>query len=177
MPKIWTVQVLTPDFLLEGKIDVEAVSDGTWSDSYVLQADRTGSGSCTALVSLTVTQFQPTSNLITADTIATNWTVCGANAFVAVIPRDEASTTFVSKQNKFKSLISADVFVGSYRFHGKVWSPEKPESGLSFLRYYSRFVMQDVVIDCQLPGAKLQGFQAAYAVIRTHLFQCARVCE
>ena len=153
----------------------EAVSDATWSDTYILQADRNGPGPSTALASLTATQFQPTSDLVAADGLGDNWVICGANAFVMVIPRDEASTTFLLKQNKSKSLVSADIYVGSYHVRGKVWSPDKPESGLSFLRYYSRFVVQDATIDCSVPGARLHGLEAPFVVVRTHLLQCAAV--
>jgi hypothetical protein len=125
-------------------------------------------------VFLTETQFQPTGNLVTTDDLGTDWAINVHNS-IAFIPRDEASTTYLVKQNKFKNLIAADMVIGSYLIRGKVWSPDKPDAGLKLLKKYLRVVMQDVTIDCQLPGATLHGLEAPYAVLGTRFFQCATI--
>jgi hypothetical protein len=175
MAKSWKIKVLTPDFLIDGSIDSEPVSEGNWSDTSILEAASSGSQPCTACATLTTAKIQAASNIQLPDNPGMDWVVIGATGFLAVIPNDEATTTYLVKQNKNNCLLLADVYVGPYVFHGKVWSPNKIESGLSFLRYASRFVMQDVTIDCLLPGAILQGYGAAYAVVRTHLLQTATI--
>ena len=90
------------------------------------------------------------------------------NTFVAIIPRDEASTAFVAKNNTSKNLIPADIYVGPYIIHGTILSPD---NSFSILRYYFNFGVRDAVIDCQLPDTKLQGLKAPFVMVRTHLLQ------
>jgi hypothetical protein len=176
MADLWRIQVLTPDFLLEGRILTNPITEVTWTDPYILKAYEHNYiyDSSVDLVFLTETQFQPTGNLVTTDDLGTDWAINVHNS-IAFIPRDEASTTYLVKQNKFKNLIAADMVIGSYLIRGKVWSPDKPDAGLKLLKKYLRVVMQDVTIDCQLPGVKLHGLEAPYAVLYTSLLQCATI--
>ncbi len=178
MADFWTIQVLTPDFLLEGRIstDIMMISDVTWTDPYILKAYDHNyiSDDFVDLVSLTETKVQPTGNLESTDALGTDW-VINANNSIAFIPRDEASTTYLVKQNKFKSLITADMYIGSYLIHGKVWSPDKPDLGLKFLRKRLRLIIQDVTIVCQLPRTTLHGLEAPYAVLYTCFFKYATI--
>lgn len=170
MASLWSIQVLTPDFLFDGRID------GDGGDKfYALTAAESSSQPSSCRVHLTGASVQATGNLATPAGAIADWDFFGASAFVLIIPRDEASTTFLVKQNKFKSLIPADIYLGSYRISGKVWSSRKPEEGLDFLRNANRFLMQDARIDNLLPGAKMQTLEAPFAVARTHLLQCAVV--
>jgi hypothetical protein len=175
MATTWAIQVLTPDFLIDGRMDPQAGSDRNWADTYIFEASAGGPAYCTASVFFAEASLKATSTLVAPYDSATDMSLFGATAFVAAIPRDEASTAYLVKSNKYKSLISADIFVGSYLIHGKIWSPNKPESGLSFIKTYSRFVVQDARIDCLIPGAKMQGLEAPFAVVRTHLLQYATV--
>jgi hypothetical protein len=177
MADLWKIQVLTPDFLLEGRISTDMmISNVTWTDPYsIFQSYKyMGYVPSAPLVSLAETQFQPAGDLVTTDDLGTDW-VINSDRSIAFIPRDEASTTYLLKHNKFKSLITADMYIGSYLIRGKVWSPDKPDSGLGFFSKWSRLVIQDVTIDHQLPGAKLHGLEAPYAVLCTHFFQCVTI--
>lgn len=176
MADLWTIQVLTLDLLLEGKILTNPITEVTRTDPYILKAYEHNYiyDSGVDLVFLTETQFQPTGNLVTTGDLRTEWVINVHNA-IAFIPRDEASTTYLVKQNKYTSLITADMYIGSYLIHGKVWNPDKPDPGLKLFKKYFRLVIQDVTIDCQLPGAKLHGLEAPYAVMCTRFFQCATI--
>jgi hypothetical protein len=173
MASPWNIQVLTPDYLIDGKIDPEGGSDRTFSDVYIFQADMAGSGPCTSSVYMAEARFQPAGNLVPPAAASTGWYLSGFNPFLAVMPRDDLSKTFLEKHNKYKSLIPGDLYVGNYLIRGTVWSPSKPDDSLGFMRMYSKVVVQDVTIDCLLPGSTLKGLQAPYAVVRTHLLQCA----
>jgi hypothetical protein len=164
----WVIQVLTPDFLFDGKID----PGGDYFNPYIFEAVNNSSQPSTVILHLTSARVQPTNTLAAPSVATNNWFISGPNAFVVAIPRDEASTKHLLKNNKFKNLVPADVYVGPYCVSGKVWSPE---SSLGFLSLSARFVMQDVHIDGLLPGAKLHGLEAPYACVRTHLLQCATV--
>jgi hypothetical protein len=172
----WTIQVLTPDFLLDGRILTDPITDATWTDPYILKAYEHNYiyESTVDLVYLTETKFQPTGNLAATDNIGTDCVINILNS-IAFIPRDEASTAYLVKQNKFKSMFSADMYIGSYLIRGKVWNPDKPDSELKTIKKYLRLVMQDVTIDCQLPGAKLRGLKTQYAVLCTRYFQWATI--
>jgi hypothetical protein len=171
MANPWVIQVLTPDFLFDGKID----PGGDYFNPYIFESVTSTSQPCTAVVNLTSARVQPVNNLTAPIEPATNWFISGANAFVVAIPRDEASTSYLVKHNRYKSLIPGDVYVGPYCISGKVWSPDRPELGLGFLCFYARFVMQDIRINGLLPGSTLHGLEAPFAVVRTHLLQCATV--
>jgi len=177
MADLWTIQVLTPDFLLDGKISTDMMNSAVpWTDPYILKtyAHNYISDDIVDLVYLTETQFQPTGSLGTTGDLGTDC-VINANNSIAFIPRDEASTAYLVKQNKYKSLVSADMVIGPYLVHGKVWSPDKPDSGIKFLTKLLRLVIQDVTIDCQLPGTKLHRLEAPYAVLYTCFFKCATI--
>jgi hypothetical protein len=176
MADLWTIQVLTLDFLLEGRILTNPITDVAWSDPYIFKTYEHNYiyESSVDLVYLTETQFQRTNNVVATDDIGTDCVINIHNS-IAFIPRDEASTTYLLKQNKFKNMFTADMYIGSYLIRGKVWSPDKPDSGLKTLKKYLRLVVQDVTIDCQLPGAKLRGLEAQYAVLCTRYFQCATI--
>jgi hypothetical protein len=176
MADLWTIQILTFDFLLEGKILTNPITDNNWTDPYILKAYEHNYiyYSSIDLVFLTETKFQPTGNAVPAADLGTDWIVNVHNS-IAFIPRDDASTAYLEKQNKFKSLINVDMNIGSYLIRGKVCSPDKPGTGLKLLTKFYRIVMQDVTIDCQLPGSTLHRLEAPYAVLCTRYFQHATV--
>ena len=131
MADLWTIQVLTLDFLLEGRILTDPITDVKWTDPYILKAYEHNYiyDSSVDLVFLTETQFQPAGNLQTTDDLGTDRVINVQNS-IAFIPRDEASTTYLERHNKFNSLINADMYIGSYLIRGKIWNPDKPNSGL-----------------------------------------------
>jgi hypothetical protein len=166
----WAIQLLTPDYLIYGFIDSEA------SDRYyTLTSAETSSTPSTCVVHLTQATFRPASNLVPIDPSPTEWYSVGWNAFLAVMPWDQASVDYLVKESSHKSLIPADIYIGPYLIQGKVWSRNKSGTDLSFLAYAHRFIVQDVCINCLLPGSQLHDLKAPFAVLRTHLLQSAAV--
>jgi hypothetical protein len=87
-----------------------------------------------------------------------------AESIVAVIPRDEASTAYVLKNNAslFKSPIPAEVRVGSYLLRGEVLSPDNL---LNVFESYFRFAIRNAEISCLLPGSQLGELRAPYVLV------------
>ena len=90
-------------------------------------------------------------------------------AVVAVIPRDDDTKKYVVKHNKCKSLVQAEIVIGPYVIHAKVWSTAK--YGLETVAENTGFVVQEAILECHLPGAKLPGLEAPLMVVRTPLLQ------
>jgi hypothetical protein len=166
----WAIQLLTPDYLIYGFIDSDA------SDRYYsLTAADTTSSPSSCVMHLTQAAFRPATNLVPIDPSPTEWFSFGWNAFLVALPWDQSSVNYLVKENSYKFLVPADLYVGNYLIQGKVWSRDRSEKDLSHLGFAHRFIVQDVTIDCLLPGSQLHGFKAPFAVVRTHLLQCATV--
>ncbi len=162
MANPWKIQILTTDYLVEGIYDNENQTSQEFFQSTAVQN--------TYSFQLTDVRLQPSGNLTTPSVSVNNWTTSVAKTVVAVIPCDQPSQAFVvDKHKKFKSFIPTDIYVGPYVIHGTVVSPEKPEQGLSFLSYYINFLVKDARIECQLPGAKLQGLEAPFILVRSFM--------
>ena len=175
MDNIWTIQVLTPDYLLEGIISTSLLNtEVPWTSPSIFEAyyHPFGFDNTIPLVTLTSTQVQTASSLPAPANPASNWVINGDRA-IAFIPKGGASNSHLLQRNTYQSLVAADVGIGSFLIQGNVWSPEKPEAGLSFLKKCSRFVIQDVIIDQQLPGTNFPRFEVPYAVLCTFHLQYA----
>lgn len=158
----WTVQVLTRDYLVEGQTDGDDPT-GPWF--VTVQAKDL------AMATLTLSPFtlQPTAGVGGPQRPASHWVLPSTAEFVAVIPRDPGSTAYALKhRGPHGASIPAEVLVGQYALRGGVLSPD---SDLDILSGYQTFGMQDVVIDCLAPGARLTNFAAPYLVVRTLLLQ------
>ena len=159
-PKIWSVQVLTTEFLVDGHLDGDDPT-GPW----FLQVQA--SDLAMATLTLTDASFQPTAAQNILPTQAAKWVLPSTAQFVATLPRDEGSLAYCADRNSnSKHPIPAVVFSGPYVFSGTVMSPDKY---LDILSGYPTFAMQNVTIDCLAPGARLKGLAAPYAVLRTLL--------
>lgn len=160
----WAIQVLTPDYLVDGLYDEK--QDNSTAE-FFFKSDAGDSLGREASMHLTAVRFQPTRHMTIPASSATDWFVY-SYSFVAIIPRDENSTIYVAKNNNFKNLIPADIYVGPYLIHGTILSRDKK---LSIFRYWFSIAVRDAEIECQLPGAKLQDLKAPFALVRTHLLQ------
>jgi hypothetical protein len=152
----WAVQLLTFDYLIDGYIDGDR-------EHYNLTLVYLVKGGAVNM-HLTSVRFQPTRNSALPTPPPAPWALVYGDGLVAVIPRDEAGTTFVTKKNAdlFKVAVPAEVYVGPYVLRGKVLSPDKE---LTVFESYRRFAMQDAEISCLLPGALLTGLQAPYVLV------------
>ncbi len=166
MATSWAVQVLTPDYLVEGLFD-DSYDNNLAIYFFQGKYDSDGQLARTASIHLTSVQFQPTRHMTIPVSSATDWCTF-AYSLVALIPHDENSLAFVTKNNNPKFIIPADIYVGPYHIHGMVQSPDKQ---LNALRYYFTFTVRDAEIECLEAGAKLPNMKAPYAVIRSHLMQ------
>ena len=175
MTTFWNIQVLTPDYLIEGNID-----SGFSEIQDILKPKTNVNDMDTDLDGLVNVRYQPTSNLIVPDgpvpspstkdgvTFLQPWT-----KRIALIPRDQGSVDFLVKHNKFNRLTPVDIYAGSYSINGKYWNNDKTSLLPGSFHTYAtdRIVIQDARIDCLVPGAKLQGFQAPFVVVYTEHIQ------
>jgi hypothetical protein len=86
----------------------------------------------------------------------------------AAIPRDEASLSHTKKTYRdFKYPLPGELYVGPYLVQGmflRIDDDTDPRLSASFDEVV---VMQDAVIDCLLPGARLKRLSAPLAVVCT----------
>ncbi len=150
------VQMLTLDYLIEGYLDAD---DGSWPFDGV---------------TLTSVRFEPTASLTPPAATAANWYLPEKSPVVAAIPRDESILAYTRKiYRDDKYPLPAELYVGPYLIQGIVLrslEDTDPISLMSDLEEYA--VVQDAVIDCLLPGARLKRLSAPLAVVSTgHLLQ------
>ncbi len=151
----WLVQVLTLDYLIYGSMDGDR-------DKYIF---RLIDGKVLDLP-LASAQFQPAGNLTAPMHAAVPWTMVYSESLVAIIPRDAASTACAMQNNGFfKHPFQGEVYIGPYVMRGKVLASD---NSVRLLPMYPGFPMQDVEINCLLPGSKLVGLTAPYIVVVSH---------
>ena len=152
----WAVQLLTYEYLIDGYVDEKQENSN-------FNLNLTARGSHVNM-HVTSARIQPTGILALPGPAPVPWVLVESINLVAVIPRDEASTTFVLKNsaNYSKYSIPAELYVGSYLIRGKVLSPEKM---LMIFEIYSTFIVQDAEISCRLPGAQLPELTAPYVLV------------
>jgi hypothetical protein len=144
------VQILTPDYLIEGYLD-----DLT---NWPFEG-----------VTLTSVRFEPTGVLTPPASTAANWCLPENSPVVAAIPRDEASLAYTKKiYRNDKYALPAEIYVGPYLIQGMILrSDEDNDPGFLAATLDEYMVVQDAVIDCLLPGARLKRLGAPLVVVRT----------
>jgi hypothetical protein len=162
----WAVRLLTPDFLIDGYVDLEAHSEGA-----PFFQRQTGTLPLAALW-LTSARFQATGPSSGPAPAANNWSLAYSAAFVAVIPNDEPSLTATrAYTSDLRSAFPAELYVGPYAIRGQLLSPAAHTGDFAMLGSYLSLVVKDAEIDYRLPGAQLSGLKAPLAVVRTLLLQ------
>ena len=148
----WSVQVLTLDYLMDGSMD------GGRNKNNLRLVDRVVLDLPLANVS-----FQPAGNLTAVPRAGAAWTMVFADSLVAIIPRDAASLAAAMQNNAFfnKSFLG-EVYVGPYVLRGTVLTSD---NSVQVMPMYPAFPMQAVTIDCLLPGSKVAGVTAPYALV------------
>lgn len=148
---LWTVQLLTTEFLLTGYLDAERYrylfslfSD--FEECYLRNA-----------------RVEPTGRLKAAPRQLVSWVTVYWDNMVALIPRDEPSTEFALKNNDiFKIPFPGEVYSGPYRLRGTILSPGKFAREFST---YSFLTMRDVTVESLEPGAQWSGLTAPYLLV------------
>jgi hypothetical protein len=150
----WLVQVLTLDYLIDGYMDGER--DKTIFRLYDENVPD---------LPLASVQFQPAGSLTGAMHAVVPWVMVHSESLVAIIPRDAASLACAMQNNTFfKQSFQGEVYIGPYVLRGKVLAYD---NSVRTLPMYPGFPMQDVEINCLLPGSKLVGLKAPYLVVLT----------
>lgn len=166
----WAVQVLTPDYLVDGYFDSE---EDKMETAILFKADKdpniydTGNVHFLTLTSARLQPISPVNNPINS-VVLPKWNMSAMSVFVAIIPRDEASTAYFMKMNPAKHAIAADVYVGPYIIHGTIVSPE---SDLMELTAYHTFAVRDAEIEHLYSGTPLTGLKMPCLLVNTHLLQ------
>ena len=159
---LWSVQVLTPDYLIDGNFDSKDVGGLSFFSM------QTGSNVPVASLQLSSALLQPTGNLAMPITPVAKWITSFNDAFVGVIPLDEPSTAHALKNNKAPHPVPADVYVGPYLIRGIVMSPDK---NLEILGDVLSFLVQNARITCLTSGAQMTEIRAPNMLVRTLLLQ------
>ena len=151
--KNWAVDLLTTDFLISGFIDGD----------HSRRAFQLISGDVSSLA-VSSARLQPTGNLGVPDSLSAPWAVAYGDELVAVIPRDQASLDYARQQNAdWKNPQPAEVYVGHYLLRGTLLSPAADVRTLA--AFTTGFAMQQVQISSLLPGSRLTGLSAPYALV------------
>ncbi len=151
----WLLQVLTTDYLIDGYMD------GDRDKTIFRLADRR-----VLDLPLASVQFQPAGNLIAPMHVVVPWTLVNSESLIAIIPRDAASMACAMQNNGiFNQSFQGEVYIGPYVLRGKILTID---NSVRILAMYAAFPMQDVEINCLLPGSKLVGLKAPYLMVLTH---------
>jgi hypothetical protein len=150
--KNWAVDVLTTDYLVSGYLD---------GDRNALAFQMMG-GDFSSLI-LTSARIQPTGNFGAPESLSAAWTVAYGDSLVAVIPRDQASLEYAVKRNSdWKYPQPAEIYAGHYLIRGTIFSAGNDVR--TFAAFSTGFIVQQAQISSLLPGARLTGLTAPYAM-------------
>ena len=154
----WTLQLLTPDYLIEGLCDTDRYPIYTFSSANYHSCIPTDA---LQLISTTV---RPTGNLIIPADSTPNWNVTFYNGFIAVIPCDEASAEYFNSNLSQYPDVDVDVYAGPYLIRGTLPIEKKEFKKLEFL---FSFIIKDAIIDCLYPNSFLHDYHAPFVMVRT----------
>jgi hypothetical protein len=160
---IWALQVLTPDYIIDGLCDTERYSPFTFCSANYQCAVPTDA---LQLEKVKLKSVGP--NLAPPPESIPNWNITFYNGFIAVIPNDEASTQFFHSNLSHYPMYPVDVYAGPYLFRGDLPIEKKDFKKLEFLYSY---ILKDVEIDCLCPDSFFHGVKVPYAMVRTLLVQ------
>ena len=166
---MWSVAVLTSEYLVEGMLDSDSIS--------YLWALETGPKSQPSMnpIVLLDARLQSVGALKLPAASASHQIALNDLACLATIPRDQSSTDFVTKNSKCVTRGPVEVLVGPYAIRGTIWSPKSADKGVEFVTTYSSFVLQDAHIECLTPGSKLPSLDVPLMVVFTNFLHSAAV--
>ncbi|MBA3873509.1 MAG: hypothetical protein H0X30_30630 [Anaerolineae bacterium] len=144
-PPPFAIQVLTPDYLIEGHIP----RNMTWHSLVEIE--------------IAPAHYQPTGTMTLPAGSAPLLHV-QQNALVAIMPQDEACATDVLKGFGTQHLLKVTMLLNHYRFTGMAFATS---DNISTLTYADAILMQDATIDCLIVGAQRKVWTAPLALIYT----------
>jgi len=155
---LWALQMLTPDYLVDGFCDTDQYPIFTFS--------TTNYQTCLPIdaLQLSSTTIRATTSLALPPGDVPNWNVTFYNGFIAVIPKDEASAHYFHSNLGHYPDVPVDVYAGPYVFHGTLPIEKEEFKKLEFL---FSIVLKDVEIDCLWPNSFLHAYKVPYAMLRT----------
>jgi hypothetical protein len=144
------VQFLTPEYLIDGYL--EDLSSWPFDG-----------------VRLTSVRFEPTGTLTPAASTAASWYVLNGSQVVAALPRDETSLAYTRKTYRDdKYPVPVEIYVGHYLIQGLLLQSDEEIDPEALIDAFDDYVLvQEAVIDCLLPGARLKHLSVPLAVVRT----------
>ena len=153
-PALMAVRILTLDYLIDGYVEDQAL----WP---------------AAGTQLTSVRLEPTGSLVPPASTAANWLLLSTTPVVAGIPRDAASEAYLRKRYDTEFPLPVQMYVGPYLIQGKLLRRDATTDPFKLAATYKQAVLvQEAVIDCLLPGARLKQLSAPLALVRTeHLLQ------
>jgi hypothetical protein len=154
----WALQLLTPDYLIDGLCDTDRYPIYTFSSANYHSCIPTDA------LQLISTRVRPTGSLVLPDSAVPNWNVTFYNGFIAVIPRDDASQDYFRSNLSQYPDVEVDVYTGPYVIHGTLPIEKKEFKKLEFL---FSFIVKDAVIDCLHPNSFLHDYHVPFAMVRT----------
>lgn len=103
---------------------------------------------------------------------AARWLLLETSPIVVAIPRDAASQAYTRELiGNPQVLLPAEIYVGPYLVQGMVLRDEEDTDTSSLVDTLSEYVLvQDAVVDCLAPGARLKRLSVPLAVVRTDAF-------
>ena len=154
----WTIEILTTEYLVSGSVRAEDYKTGG-DDLFAMASlgDLSDSG-IDAFQNLRMfdVRVQPTGNLVTQEQVFSEWEFPMLDLVVAIIPRDQVSLQAAQKAFKdYRHPMDVVVYVGPYLIRAKLMSDDQDKNRSPFAMT-QLLPLTDAIIDCQLPGAKLQ---------------------
>lgn len=144
-PPQFTVEVLTADYLIEGRISTNMA----WHSPVEIE--------------IASANYQPTGSM-TLPPGSTPLLLVQQNALVAIMPRDEACAKDMLKIFLTKYPLKVTMLLNHYRFSGTAFSTSDK---LITLTYMDAILMQDAQIECLIAGAQRKDWKAPLVLIYT----------
>jgi hypothetical protein len=156
----WSVDVLTADYLVSGRVAANAMK---WAWTYFSMTEKDAPRTLEVVVS----EARPTGPLAAPDLPGKTAGFSYATGLIGLIARDEAASKAWDQWANLGAAAAAEVTVGPYAITGSALSPS---GGLDFL-INDRFAMQDATIT-RLDGSGTP-IDAPKAVFSTRFVQTA----
>jgi hypothetical protein len=168
----WSVQVLTGAFVAEGTFDPKN-KQNSGAMAIFRASNSVGAFQNDTAVTFRLTHFESLHSRGSAAGAGPEFTLF-PHSLVAVIPRDEAGTQYVTNNSSAGVLIPSDIFVGPFVIHGSVLAPSKDVTPLR--QRFWNIAVKDAAIEYQTVESGSRELHAGLAVVRTEFMHaiCVR---
>jgi hypothetical protein len=154
----WLVQILTPEYLIDGYCQPE--EDLFLSLSTSSYTDILG-------ITLTSAYIQPTGNLSISPFSSPKWILSFSSMCLAVIPRDESSLKAAREAfNEYQYPFHVVLYAGPFIIRGTMLSNDEDDP-TPFYENFTFFPMIEADIDCLIPGSKLSRLNAPFLALNS----------